>query len=109
MNEVNYFRKKAPSKIFEKVPNMSVMRKKVESQNQCHKKTKHSKFSKKRTSLTHVGVSGGKRSSFFGKFGILCFLVTPAEIRPFVLFLTYRSDMLHCTEFKEIIQIHLKH
>ena len=31
-NGVNYFRKKAPSKIFEKVPNTSVMRQKVESQ-----------------------------------------------------------------------------
>ena len=31
----------------------------------------------------HVCVSGGKKCSFFGKFGVLCFLVTPvATIRP---------------------------
>ena len=105
-NGVNYFRKKAPSKIFEKVPNTSVMRQKVESQNRCRKKTKHSKFSKKRTFFTHVRVSGGKKSSFFGKFGVLCFLVTPAEIHLFTLLLTNRSDTLHCTKFKQIIQVH---
>ena len=25
----------------------------------------------------YQGVSGGKKCSFFGKFGVLCFLVTP--------------------------------
>ena len=30
-----------------------------------------------KTSMTHVCVSGGKKCSFFGKFGVLCFLVTP--------------------------------
>ena len=27
--------------------------------------------------LTYVCMSGGKKCSFFGKFGVLCFLVTP--------------------------------
>ena len=40
---------------------------------------KHAKFSVKRTRKRHtyVCVSGGKKFSFFGKFGVLCFLVTP--------------------------------
>ena len=60
----------------------SVIRQKGESQNGCFKKTKHAKCLEKRTSLTpwyaHVRVrSGGKKSSFFGKFGVLYFLETP--------------------------------
>ena len=43
--------------------NSSVIRQKGESQNGCFKKTKHAKFSEK--------------CSFFGKFGVLCFLETP--------------------------------
>ena len=35
------------------------------------KKTKYAKFSEKRT------LSGGKQCSFFGKFGVLCFLEIP--------------------------------
>ena len=46
---------------------------KTESQNVCYKKTKHAKFSKKRTFLK----SGGKKCSLFGKFDVLWFLVTP--------------------------------
>ena len=61
--------------------NSSVIRKKGKSQNGCFKKTKHVKFSEKRLFLTpwypHVCVSGGKKCSFFGKFGLLCFLKTP--------------------------------
>ena len=52
----------------------SVIRQKCESQNGCFKKTKHAKCSEKRTYLC---VSGGKKCSFFGKFGMLCFLKTP--------------------------------
>ena len=53
---------------------------KWQSQNGCYKKTKHDKFLKKRIFLTpdthmHVCISGGKKWSFFGKFGELCFLV----------------------------------
>ena len=60
----------------------SVIRKKGKSQNRCFKKTKHAKFSEKRTFLppdthTYVCVSGDKKRSFFGKFGVLCFLETP--------------------------------
>ena len=62
--------------------NSSVIRQKGESQNGCFKKTKHVKFSKKRTFLTpdmntYVCVSGGKKCSFFWKFGVLSFLETP--------------------------------
>ena len=48
----------------------SVIRQKDESQNGGNKKTKHAKFSEKRTFLT------SRKCSFFGKFGMLCFLVT---------------------------------
>ena len=49
-----------------------VRRQKGESQNGCCKKTKHARFSEKRTFLTpdthmYVFVSGGKKSSFFLK------------------------------------------
>ena len=40
--------------------NSSAMRQKGESQNECYKKTKHTKF-----------------SQIFGKFDVLCFLLTP--------------------------------
>ena len=45
-----------------------------------NKKTKHVKFSEKRSfhtpdTHTYICVSGGKTFSFFGKFGLLCFLV----------------------------------
>ena len=53
----------------------SVRRQKGESQNGCFKKTKHVKFSEKRTFRTCV--SGGKKCSFFGKSVVLCFLETP--------------------------------
>ena len=49
---------------------------KDESQNGCYKKTKHTKFSENECVL------GGK-CLFFGKFGVLCFLVTSVEFRLF--------------------------
>ena len=60
----------------------SVIRKKGESQNGCFKKTKLPKFSEKQTFLTpwyaQEGMRiWGKKCSFFGKFGVLCFLETP--------------------------------
>ena len=60
----------------------SAIRQKDESLQGCYKKTKHAKFFEKRTFLvpnthTHVNVAGGKKCSFFGKFGVLCFLVIP--------------------------------
>ena len=63
---------------------------KSESQNGCFKKTKHAKFSEKRTFPTPwyahvVCVSGGKKFSFFGKFRLLLFWNTHFEIRPFAL------------------------
>ena len=69
----------------------TVTRQKSESQNGCHKKTKHVKFSEKptifttwypntekRTVLTPWYTHLRKKFSFFGKFDMLCFLVTPA-------------------------------
>ena len=50
---------------------------------ECYKKTKHAKFSEKRLFLTpwyahaHVCVSGVRNVRFFGKFGVLCFLIIP--------------------------------
>ena len=54
----------------------SVLKQKDESQNGCYKKTKHTKFSENECVL------GGK-CLFFGKFGVLCFLVTSVEFRLF--------------------------
>ena len=63
--------------------NSSVISQICGSQNGCFKETKNAKFSQKRTSFTpqyaqhmYVGVSGGKKGSLFGKFGVLCFLET---------------------------------
>ena len=69
--------------------NSSVIRQKGECRNESFKKKNHAKFSKNRTFLspdmhTYVFVSGGKECSFFGKFGVLCFLETPAFC-PFAL------------------------
>ena len=60
----------------------SVIRQKGESQKGCFKKTKHAKFSENEHFFpsdkhTYVYVSGGKKCSFFIKFGVLCFLETP--------------------------------
>ena len=48
----------------------SVIRQKGKFQNGGNKKTKLAKFSEK------TNISGGKKCSFFGKFGSLYFLVT---------------------------------
>ena len=47
--------------------------------NEGFKKTKHVKFSEKRTFLTpwYTHVRNSKKCSFSGKFGVLCFLETP--------------------------------
>ena len=55
----------------------SVIKQKDKSQNECYRKTKHAKFSEKQIFLTPLCVSGGKKCSFFGKFGVLYFLGTP--------------------------------
>ena len=56
-----------------------VIRKKSESQNECNKKTEHTKFSEK-TSISYpvirTSVSGVRNVRFFGKFDVLCVLVT---------------------------------
>ena len=73
----------------QKILTSTVIRQKCESQKKCFKKTKHTKFSEKRTlPLTYVCVSGDKKCSFFGKFGVLCSLET-AVLR-FAFFQYYR-------------------
>ena len=62
---------------------LSVLRQMGESQNGCFKKKKNTpNSSKNEHSLppdthTHVCVSGGKKSSFFEEFGVLCFYEYP--------------------------------
>ena len=56
----------------------SAIRQNGESQSGCYKKTKHTKFSERRTFLT-PWVSGGKKYLYFGKSGVVCFLVTPVS------------------------------
>ena len=74
---------------------MSVIRQKEESQNGCFKKTKHANFSEKGNisyslirTHTYLCSSWGKKCSFFGKFGVLCFLETP--VLRFALLSDYR-------------------
>ena len=82
---------------------LSVIRQKGKSQNGCFQKTKHVQFSVKRTFLTppppetqtYVCVSGGKKCSFFGKFGVLYFFETP--VLRFALLPYYRR----CKPFVE--------
>ena len=54
--------------------NSSVIRQKGASQNGCYKKTKQAKFPENPAFLSPAGV---KKCLFFGKFDVLCFLVTP--------------------------------
>ena len=83
----------------------SVIRQKGESQNGCFKKNKARQiFRKTIISYTYVSVSGGKKCSFFGKFGVLCFYGdTRFEICPFA-FITdeirnLRLPQYHQTSF----------
>ena len=62
----------------------SVINQKGESQNGCFKKIKHAKFPKSEHFLpfdthTYLCVSGGKKCSFFGNFGMLYFFETPVS------------------------------
>ena len=79
----------------------SLVKQKGKSQSGDNKKTKHNKFSKKRTFLTpwyaHVRVctcayQGVKNVRFFGKFGVLCILVTSPLW--FAFFPYYRRNLL---------------
>ena len=65
-----------------------VLRQKGESQNGCFKKTKHSKFSEKHIFYPLIR----KKCSFFGKFGVLCFLKTP--VLRFAILSYYRRNYL---------------
>ena len=58
------------------------MRQKGEPQNGCSRKQSTPNFPNIKRFLppdthTYVCVSGGKKCSFFGKFGVVCFLETP--------------------------------
>ena len=56
----------------------SVTRQKGESQNGCFKKTKHVKFISSPVICTCTcAYQGGRKCSFLGKFGVICFLETP--------------------------------
>ena len=73
--------------------NSSAIRQKGKSQNGCFNKTKNAKFFENRTFLTpwyaHLRMPiKGKKCSFLGKFGVLCFLETP--VLRFVLLAYYR-------------------
>ena len=63
------------------------------SQKGCYKKRKHNKFSEKQTFLTPW--YAGKKCSFFGKFSVLSFLVTPALT--FALLLYYPRTLFWTT------------
>ena len=72
--------------------NLLVIWQKDESQNGCFKKTKYAKFSEKRT-LRTCAYQGFKKYSFFGKFGMLCFLETRVlrfALLPYYLTLWFR-------------------
>ena len=71
----------------------SVIRQKDKSQNGCFKKTKHVKFSEKRTFLTPCAYQGVRNVRFFGKFSVLCFLETP--VLRFALLPYYRRFTTH--------------
>ena len=95
-NNNNYFNRicfvLAPSYI--ELP--SFLPQKSESQNGFFKKTKHAKFPKNEHFLppdthTYVCVSRGRKCSFFGKLGVLCFLEILA-LR-FVLLPYYRRTL----------------
>ena len=55
-----------------------ILRQKGKSQNGCFKKTKHGQiFRKTNVSYPLIRTPEGKKCSFFGKLGVLCFLETP--------------------------------
>ena len=79
--------------------NSSVIWQKGESQNGGNKNTKHAKFSEKRTffySLICVRIRG-KKHSFFGKFDMLCILVT--SVLRFALLPYYWRIVIKCIHF----------
>ena len=80
-----------PYPVYFEIANLSVIRQKGKSQNGCNKRTKHAKFSEKHflPPDTYIcDVSGGKKCLFFGKFGVLYFLVT--SVLRFALLLYHR-------------------
>ena len=77
--------------------NSSAIRQKSKSQNGCFNKKTRQIFRKSNTSYplirtrtcAYVCMSGGKKCSFFGKFGVLCFLET--TVLRFTLLPYYRQ------------------
>ena len=80
----------------EKIAKSSIISQKGESQNGCFKKKSKSHFPKNELFLppdmhTYACISGGKKCSFFGKFGVLCFL--ERLVLRFALLPHYRRNM----------------
>ena len=48
-------------------------------------------------------ISGGNKCSFFGKFGVLCFLVSP--VLRFSLLPYYRRNSRSCKHFREVLKV----
>ena len=92
--------------LFHQKKTSSEIRQKGESQNECYKKPKQIKFSKKRAFLTpwyayaRVRIRD-KRSSFSGKFSVICFLVIP--VLKFALLRYYRR--LVTQKFKSTLEM----
>ena len=84
--------------MFNRVQNPSVIRQNGESLNGCYKRTKHAKFSEKRTFFTlwyahaRVHTQGVTNVRFSEKFGPLCFLV--AAVLRFTILPYYRRIRL---------------
>ena len=77
--------------------NLSVIRQKGQSHNGYYKKKSTSNFPENKHILppdthTNVCISRGKKYSLFGKFGVLCFLVT--SVLRFALLNYYRQSTL---------------
>ena len=98
--------------------NSSVIMQKGESQNGCYEKTKRTKFTEKRIFFTpwYWGIlltpgyflppdTGSKECSFFGKFGVLCFPVTPIWDSPFCLIIDEFSRKISFQDFIKPLEV----
>ena len=87
-----------------------VNKSKGESQNGCYKKTKHAKFFRRFLTLwyTHMRLRiwGGKKCSFFEKFAVLSFLVTP--VLRFAFLPYYRRVMIFVVEIISYVSLFWK-
>ena len=105
----------------DKIDKYKVIRQKRESQNSVSRKQSTPNFPKNELFLpprTHTYVrNGGKKCSFFGKFGVLCFCETPIlrfALLPYyrgigVLYQSYHSSHFYFKIEKECLLPHLLH